>query len=125
MPKSKNINKELTLYNSYPVPPITVEPHVWWSKNGKAIPLLAELAGKYMAIPAMAADPETLFTYAGMKKEECMKELDSEDLPYLYALHRSFAGKQSNPRFQASEVHTNGAVQVVECLGNSVREFIL
>lgn len=87
--ESDLVSKELDLYAS--LPPLTSkddDPLAWWKANCQNFPCLAQLAKRYLSIPATSVASERAFSGAGnvvTAKRNCLKPATVNQLCFLAA----------------------------------------
>ncbi|CAI6369807.1 unnamed protein product [Macrosiphum euphorbiae] len=85
-----DINDASTQYHSYLTEPQLIydfDPFGWWKSHEKKYPLIAELAKKYLSIPATSVSSERCFSTAGnvvTSKRNCLAPENVNMLVFLY-----------------------------------------
>ena len=67
--------------------PKNVDTLEWWSTKAQQLPLLKQLASKYLCIPATSAASERCFSSAGLTVSSLRTQLTGEHLEALNVLH--------------------------------------
>eukprot|EP00057_Strongylocentrotus_purpuratus_P022867 XP_011677341.1 PREDICTED: uncharacterized protein LOC105444585 [Strongylocentrotus purpuratus] len=64
-PREKSADEEYNEFLAQPPANVTVNPLMWWQGSHKRLPLLQQLARKYLGIPATSVPSEIVFSTAG------------------------------------------------------------
>ena len=80
------LSKEINIYLSQPVIDGDDEPLQWWKINAKELPLLSQLARKYLAIQATSSPSERLFSKAGQISTPARTQLKPDKVEKLVFL---------------------------------------
>lgn len=80
------LSKEIDIYLSHPVIDGDDEPLQWWKVNAKELPLLSQLARKYLAIQATSSPSERLFSKAGQISTSARAQLKPDKVDKLVFL---------------------------------------
>ena len=71
-------------------PPPFSNPLVWWKAHAKELPLLSELAKRFLCIPATSAPSERVFSIAGLTIAKTRAAFLPEHANDLIFLHDSW-----------------------------------
>nr|XP_054762973.1 E3 SUMO-protein ligase ZBED1-like [Lytechinus pictus] len=77
---------EVDAYLQRPAPPRATDPLLWWRDNEDAYPRVAQLAKKYLTLPATSVPSERVFSSAGNivnKKRSCLEPENVDLLVFL------------------------------------------
>ncbi|XP_041468262.1 E3 SUMO-protein ligase ZBED1-like [Lytechinus variegatus] len=77
---------EVDAYLQRPAPPRATDPLLWWRDNEDAHPRVAQLAKKYLTLPATSVPSERVFSSAGNivnKKRSCLEPENVDMLVFL------------------------------------------
>ena len=61
----EKVDKEMKLYEEYPLVVVDFNPLTWWRDEQKKFPVLASLASKYLGICGTSVPSERLFSQGG------------------------------------------------------------
>ena len=84
-PRSR-LSKEIDMYLSHSVIDGDEEPLEWWKANAKHLPLLSQLARKYLVIQATSSPSERLFSKAGQIATPARAQLKPDKVDKLVFL---------------------------------------
>jgi hypothetical protein len=89
-PSQPNPKDEFNHYTSdIPQVPIMTNPLHWWKQNESTFPTLAEVAKKFLAIPASQASTERAFSTSGNIITKKRTRMSSEILEMLVLFHKN------------------------------------
>jgi zinc finger BED domain-containing protein 1 (E3 SUMO-protein ligase ZBED1) len=83
------VDDELQAYKMEEAGPTSMDPIVYWRKMHSVYPHLAELARKYLAVPATSVPCERLFSVAGNTITEKRNRLSLETAAHLIFMHEN------------------------------------
>lgn len=84
------ITSELNLYKTLAQLQVGKDPLEWWRGKAKSLPLIAQVARKWLAVPASSAASERLFSSAGLTVSDKRTCLDPERVATLVFLKQAW-----------------------------------
>ena len=85
----RQLAAQLKMYKAMDRPDNDDNPLDWWKLNKEKIPLVANLARKYLCIPATSAPSERVFSTAGNNVTFSRYNLGTENIKRLIMIHEN------------------------------------
>ena len=89
-PREK-IEKELNLYMGQPEASSGVNPLDWWKTRAAMLPLLSQIARRYLGIPATSCASERVFSSSGLICNAKRSTLNADNVEMLVFLAQNYA----------------------------------
>lgn len=109
--ESVQLKKEVQLYFAEDTLELEKEPLAWWQKNENRFPHLAQLARRYLAIPATSVPSEQVFSAAGLLLAKIRSALSPAniDASIFLAKNATLPSARSRPSAESAQVEVASA----------------